>query len=157
VRGGLLPRDADDVLAVGFEERLAFGVVGSGLRGVVPLRAVGLDDEVVLGPAEVGDDAAAVQVQGDVDVRRCEAGGGEQVVDAVFQLGAGGGWVAAQDPREARTARAAGGRSSWRPRRRRLVSRIDCARLIIRASARSCSRDAMSSSSRSGEVVGMPR
>ena len=66
--GGLLPGDADDVFAVGFQERLAFGVVGSGLWGVVPLRAVGLDDELLLGPAEIGDDAAAVEVQRDVDV-----------------------------------------------------------------------------------------
>ena len=65
--GGLLPGDAQDVFAVGFQECLALGVV-CGLRGVVPLGAVGFDDEVPLGPAEVGDDAASVEVQGDVDV-----------------------------------------------------------------------------------------
>ena len=68
VGGGLVPGDADDALAVGFEEGLAFGVLDAGLRGVVPLGAVGFDDEVVLGPAEVGDDAAPVEVQGDVDL-----------------------------------------------------------------------------------------
>ena len=67
VGGGLLPGDADDAFAVGLQEGLAFGVVGSGLRRVVPLGAVGFDDEVVVG------------------------------VDAVLQLGAGGsgsGWGA---------------------------------------------------------------
>jgi hypothetical protein len=109
VGGRLLPGHADDALAVGLQEGLAFGVVGSGLRRVVPLGAVGLHDEVVVGPAEVGDDAAAVEMQGDVDVWWCEAGCGEQVVDAVLQLGAGGGWLGAQDAREARAARAPGG------------------------------------------------
>jgi hypothetical protein len=96
-------------LAVGLEEGLAFGVVGSGLRRVVPLGAVGFDDEVVVGPAEVGDDAAAVEVHGDVDVWWWEAGCGEQVVDAVLQLGAGGGRAARQDAGEACAARAPGG------------------------------------------------
>ena len=49
VGGGLVPGDADDAFAVGLEEGLAFGVLRPGLRGVVPLGAVGFDDEVVLG------------------------------------------------------------------------------------------------------------
>ena len=88
---------------------MAFGVLCSGLWGVVPLGAVGLDDEVVLGPAEVGDDAATVEAQGDVDVGWCEAGGAEQVIDAVFQLAAGGGRLGGQDAGEARAAGAPGG------------------------------------------------
>jgi hypothetical protein len=85
VCGGLLPGDAQDVLAVGFEERLSYGVVDAGLWGVVPLGAVGFDDEVVVGPAEVGGDAAPVEVQRDVDVRRGEAGRAQEVVDAVLR------------------------------------------------------------------------
>ena len=53
---------------MGLEQRLALGVVCPGLRGVVPLAAVGLDDEAVLRPAEVGDDPAALEADRDIDV-----------------------------------------------------------------------------------------
>ena len=40
------------------EEGLALGVVLARQRVVVPRGAVGLDDESLVGPAEVGDDPA---------------------------------------------------------------------------------------------------
>jgi hypothetical protein len=107
--GRLLPRDPDDALAVGLQDRLALRVVASGLGRVVPPAAVRLDDEAVLRPAEVRDDAAPVEVQGHVDVRRRETRGGQQVVDAVLELAAGGGRIAGQHAGEARPAGTAGG------------------------------------------------
>ena len=57
---GLLPRNADDAVAVGFEDRLAGGVVLLRDRVVVPVLAVRLDDEAVFGPAEVGGEGRPV-------------------------------------------------------------------------------------------------
>jgi hypothetical protein len=76
---------------VRLEERLPLGVVGSGLRRVVPLGAVDLHDESLLGPAEIGDDATAVEVHGDVDVGAREAAGEDEIEDTVLELRAGRG------------------------------------------------------------------
>ena len=55
VGDGLGPGDADDAFACGFEDGLLLGVVFAGEAVVVPFGSVGLDDQVLVGPAEVGD------------------------------------------------------------------------------------------------------
>src|SRR3954454_6082182 len=58
-RDRLLPVDAHHALAVRLEQGLALRVVLACEPVVVPGGAVGLHDEALLGPAEVGDDATA--------------------------------------------------------------------------------------------------
>ena len=59
----LVPGDPEHALAVGLEQRLPLGVVLAGDLLVVPGRAVGLDDQALLGPAEVRDQPATVDDQ----------------------------------------------------------------------------------------------
>ena len=84
------PGDAFDAVAVALEQLLAFEVVRTGEWVVVPLAAVGFDREPEGGDAEVGDDAAALEVQWDVDVGVVGARGEDQVEHEVFELAAGG-------------------------------------------------------------------
>ena len=63
-RDHLVPDDPQDALAVGLEQRLALGVVFASELVVVPGGAVGLDDQALLGPAEVRDGPAAFDVVG---------------------------------------------------------------------------------------------
>ena len=50
------------------EQGLALGIVLARELVVVPRGAIGLEDEALLGPAEVGDGAAACDEAGNVDV-----------------------------------------------------------------------------------------
>jgi hypothetical protein len=97
---------------VGFEEGLALRVVGAGDRVVVPLTAVGLDDQALSRPAEVRDQAAAVEGQRDVDVRWLEAGIEDEVEDDVLQLGARGLGVG-EDAQEVALAAELGLAARW--------------------------------------------
>jgi hypothetical protein len=67
-----------------------------------------------------------------------------------------GGRLARTRAKRARPGRPAA-RSSWRPRRRRFVRCMDCARLISRRNGTSSRRGARSMIVRAAEVVGMPR
>src|SRR5919109_5018254 len=80
----LRPRHPHDPLAVSLQQRLAFDVVFAGEAVLVPLGAVGLDDEALLRPAEVGDHAPAVDGQWPVDVRGVKSAGNDEVEDGVL-------------------------------------------------------------------------
>jgi hypothetical protein len=82
----LLVGDAEDPLALLFERGLALGVIASRNRVVVPGLAVGFEDEVVVGPAEVGDGAVRERL---VDLGRREARSFEEVQDEVFEVASG--------------------------------------------------------------------
>ncbi len=55
LRAGLAPGDAEDCVAVLFQDALASLVVGAGEQLVVSVAAVGFEDYVVVGPEEVWD------------------------------------------------------------------------------------------------------
>ena len=94
------PGDADHALAVGFEDRLALGVVLAGEAVVVPFGAVGLDDQALSGPAEVGDDAAALESDRLVDVGTLKTGFEDEVQDGVLELASCGCVAGGEDLRE---------------------------------------------------------
>ena len=76
------------------------GVVLAGEAVVVPFGAVGLDDQVLVGPAEVGDDRAAVDRERLVDVGTLEPRIEDEVEDGVLEFAAGGGVAGGEDLRE---------------------------------------------------------
>jgi hypothetical protein len=100
VADGLVPGDAHDALAGGLEEGLAFGVVLAGEAIVVPFGSIGFDYEALGRPAEVGDDAAAVDSEGDVDVGWDEPGAEDEVEHGVLELAARWGGAGGEDGRE---------------------------------------------------------
>jgi hypothetical protein len=71
---------------VRFEDGLLLGVVLAGEAVVMPFGAVGFEDQVLLGPSEVRDDASSVDVERDVDLRCFEPRTEEEVEDGVFEL-----------------------------------------------------------------------
>src|SRR3954468_5167913 len=87
VVGRLVIGDPDHALAVRFEQRLAHGVLAPGV--VVVGGAVGLDDQALLGPAEVGDERHVADAERDVDVGVGEAGLEDQIQDDVLEDAAG--------------------------------------------------------------------
>jgi hypothetical protein len=95
---------------VRLEERLALGVVLARDRVVVPGGAVGLDDEAVVRPAEVGDHAAAADRQRDVHVRAREPAALDESEHDVLEVASrrrGIGSEEAGDPRRAGAGRKA--------------------------------------------------
>src|SRR5215210_2902437 len=64
------------------------------------MRAVGLDDEPLLRPAEVGDDAPPVDEQRHIDERMREAGAQDQVEHDVLELALGWGGAGGDDGRQ---------------------------------------------------------
>ena len=99
-RDRLLPRDPKHLLAMSFKQRLALRVVLTGEPVVVPGGAVGLDDEVLGGPAEVGDHPTAVEDEWDVDVGVRETAAENEVEDDVLELAAGRGGAGGDDAAE---------------------------------------------------------
>ena len=71
----LRPPHPHDPLARGLEPRLPRGVVLAGELMVVPLRAVGLEDQPLLRPAEVGLDPLPADLDELADDRQLEAAG----------------------------------------------------------------------------------
>src|SRR3954471_2772542 len=84
---GLVVGDPDHPLAALLQQRLALCVFAPCV--VVVCRAVRLDDEALLWPAEVGDHGRVVDPERDVDVGVGEAGLGDQVQDEVLEHAAG--------------------------------------------------------------------
>ena len=78
---------------------LALEVVGPGER-IVVVGAVGLDDQPLFGPAQVGDDAPPVEVQRLIDERMGEAVAQEQVEHGILELALGRRGAGRDDPRE---------------------------------------------------------
>jgi hypothetical protein len=80
------PRDAEDALAVGLEDGLPLGVVLAGEAVVVPFGAVGLDRQLLAGPAEVGDDGVPLESDRLADDRTLKPRSDDEVEDGVFEL-----------------------------------------------------------------------
>ena len=89
---------------MGLEQRLALRVVFASELVVVPRGAVGLDDETLLGPAEVRDDTAAAAAQRLVHLGMREAATQDEVEDGVLELAAGGRGAGGDDASELRRA-----------------------------------------------------
>jgi hypothetical protein len=90
----------------GHEERLFLGVVFAGEAVVVPFGAVDFDDQVVVGPAEVGDQPAALNPDRLVDVGTLKPGIENEVEHGVLELAAGRCVAGGEDLPEVGDARA---------------------------------------------------
>ena len=87
--GGLIPTNSQHSLAVMFEHGLALQIVCSRYRVVMPTRAVGLDDEVLIRPTKVRHDRSALEPQQLIHLGQDEASADEEVMNDVLELGAG--------------------------------------------------------------------
>src|SRR5215216_2964808 len=98
LRDNLPPRDPENALAICLEQRLALRIVLSSELVIVPSRAVGLDDEVMLWPPEVRNDTATLEDQRPIDIGVGEPACQDEVKDQVLELGTSGCRTLGHDP-----------------------------------------------------------
>src|SRR5687767_1761776 len=96
MRDGLLPDDADDAPPVGLEEALPL-LIGRSLERVVVVGAVALDDQPLPWPAQVGNDAPAVEEQRLIDRRVAEAAAENEIEHHVLEHALGRGRPRGED------------------------------------------------------------
>jgi hypothetical protein len=100
LRDDLVPGDPKDLLPMGLQQCLSFGVILAGQPVVVPGRAVSLDHEPLIGPSKIRHDAATVEDHGLIDIGGSESVAQEKLEYEILEFGTGRRWTRCHDSPE---------------------------------------------------------